>query len=71
MTGMNGKVFRKAVTVMGLLAVIAGLFGCNKAPKHTLSEISEVSIACGHMDRSFGYLFWVHREQEKEHRLRK
>ena len=31
MTGMNGKVFRKAVTVMGLLAVIAGLFGCNKA----------------------------------------
>lgn len=65
MTGMNGKVFRKAVTVMGLLAVIAGLFGCNKAPKHTLSEISEVSIACGHMDRSFGYLFWVHREQDK------
>ncbi len=53
---------------MGLLAVLAGLFGCGKAPKpaqHQLSEISAVSIACSHMDHSFGYFFWVHREQDK------
>lgn len=53
---------------MGLLAVFAGLFGCGKSPKpaqHSLSEISAVSLSCGHMDRSYGYFFWVHREQDK------
>lgn len=53
---------------MGLLAVMAGLFGCNKAPKpaqHTISEISAVSISCGHMDYSFHYYFWIHKEQGK------
>ena len=52
---------------MGLLAVFAGLFGCGKSPKpaqHSLSEISAVSLSCGHMDRSYGYFFWVHREQD-------
>ena len=65
---MHGKVFWKTVTVMGLLAIFAGLFGCNKTPKpaqHELSEISGVSLSCGHMDRSYGYFFWVHREQDK------
>lgn len=53
---------------MGILATLAGLFGCSKSPKpaqHTISEISAVSIACGHMDRSYGYYFWIHREQDK------
>ena len=65
---MHGEVFRKTVTVMGLLAVFAGLFGCNKTPKsaqHELSEISAVSLSCGHMDHSYGYYFWIHLEQDK------
>ena len=65
---MSSKFFRKAVAVMGLLAVLSGLFGCQKAPKpaqHTISEISAVSIACAHMDYSYGYYFQIHREQEK------
>ena len=65
---MCGKALRKAVAVTGLLAVFAGLFGCNKTPKsaqHELSEISGVSLSCGHMDRSYSYCFWIHREQDK------
>ena len=65
---MYGKFLKKAVAVMGILTVLSGLFGCTKAPKpaqHTISEISDVSISCGHMDRSYGYFFWVHREQDK------
>lgn len=53
---------------MGILAALAGLFGCSKAPKpaqHELSEIRAVSISCGHMDRSYGYFFWIHPEQDK------
>ena len=65
---MFGKYIRKAVAVMGLLALLTGLFGCGKAPKparHELSEIREVSIACAHMDRSFGYYFRMHRDGDK------
>ncbi len=53
---------------MGILAALAGLFGCSKSPKpaqYTISEISAVSIACAHMDYSYGYYFQIHREQEK------
>lgn len=50
---------------MGLLTMLAGLFGCHKAPKptqHDLSEITAVSISCGHMDRRYGYFFWIRQE---------
>lgn len=49
---------------MAVFSLICGLAGCHKAPKpakHELSEISSVSISCGHMDRSYGYSFYVHR----------
>ena len=52
---------------MGLLAIFAWLFGCNKTPKpaqHELSEISGVSLSCGHMDRSYSYSFWLHLEED-------
>lgn len=65
---MYSKFFIKAVAAVGILAVLSGLFGCNKEPKpaqHAMSEISAVSIACGHMDYSYGYYFWIHREQDK------
>ena len=61
---MSSKFFRKAVAVMGLLALLSGLFGCQKTPKpaqHIISEISAVSIACAHMDYSYGYYFQIHR----------
>ena len=53
---------------MGLLALLTGLFGCGKSPqneKHTLSDISAVSIACTHMDRTYGYYFRAHKDQDK------
>ena len=65
---MHGKLFRKVVSVLGLIALFAGLFGCQKTPKpaqHIISEISAVSLSCGHMDHSYGYFFWVHQEQDK------
>lgn len=65
---MFGKHLRKAVAVVGLLALLTGLFGCEKSPKparHELSQISEISIACTHMDRSYGYYFRIHRDGDK------
>ena len=53
---------------MGILTVLTGLFGCNKALKpehHELSELSSISISCCHMDRSYGYCFGIHRNEEK------
>lgn len=50
---------------MGLFTVLAGLFGCNKAPgsaRHTVSDICEVSVSCGHMNRCYGYCFRIRRE---------
>ena len=44
-----------------------GLFGCSQAPKpaqHQMSEISAVSISCGHMDRSYSDSSWLHREED-------
>lgn len=51
---------------MAVLSLICGMFGCQKAPKpakHTLSEITAVSISCGHMDRSYAYSFGAHKEE--------
>ncbi len=65
MSGTNGKLFWKAVAAVGLLATLAGLFGCTKTPKppkHKISDISSVSISCSHMDRCYGYYFWVRRD---------
>lgn len=51
---------------MAGFSLICGLFGCQKAPKpakHGLSEITAVSISCGHMERSYGYSFRAHKEE--------
>lgn len=52
---------------MALLSLTCGLFGCRKAPqaaKHTLSDITAVSISCGHMDRSCCYSFCARKEAD-------
>ncbi len=52
---------------MAILSLLCGVFGCNKSnrpPKHTLSDITAVSIACGHMDRSYEYSFGIYKKQE-------
>lgn len=52
---------------MVLLSLLCGLFGCQGAPKaakHSLSEISAVSISCGHTDLRLCYSFWLRREEE-------
>lgn len=48
---------------MVILSSVFGFFGCQKSAKHELSEITSVSISCGHTDRRFGYSFWVHKEE--------
>lgn len=50
----------RAVLVLALLSFISGLFGCKgKTPRHSAKDIRGVSVSCGHMNRSFGYSFWV------------
>lgn len=51
---------------MALFSLTCGLFGCQRSPepaKHELSEIMSVSISYGNMDRSYGYSFRAHREE--------
>ena len=52
---------------MSLFAVLTGLFGCGepKTQQHSISEVTSVSIACGHMDRSYCYSFWLRKEGEQ------
>lgn len=54
---MNEKT--KAILAAALLSFVSELSGCTAPPKHTTTEISGVSISCGHMNRSYGYSFWV------------
>lgn len=56
------KFFRKTVTAVCLLSVLAGLFGCGKTQHHNVSQISAVSISCSHMDYSYGYHFLLRKE---------
>lgn len=47
---------------------LTALFGCVRAPKtakHNVSDITDVSISCNHMDYSYGYYFRIYHEQEK------
>lgn len=57
---------RKAVVLLGLMTVLAGLLGCTAKPRdaepvHDVSEVCAVSIGCGHMDYSFCYNFMLKR----------
>ena len=56
----------KAVLVVALLSFITGLFGCKgtTAPRHAAADVSGASISCGHMNRAFGYSFWVREDGE-------
>ena len=49
---------RKAVMLLALMTVLAGLLGCTAKPRdrepvHDISEVCMVYIGCGHMDFSF------------------
>lgn len=58
----HSEFFRKTVTAVCLLSVLAGLFGCGKAQHHEVSQLVSVSISCCHMDRRFGYSFFLRKE---------
>lgn len=50
---------------MTLFGFSCGLSGCKKEQRsesHKISEITAVSISCGHTDRSYGYSFWTHKD---------
>lgn len=50
---------------MALFSLICNLLACQKAAEnseHELSEITSVSISCGHTNRNNGYSFWVHKK---------
>ncbi len=50
---------------MALLTTLTSLFGCNTSQKkHGLSDITCVSVACGHMDRTMGYSFSAYKEDD-------
>lgn len=53
---------------MSLLSLVCVLSGCQKSPEaaqHNLSEITSISISCGHTDRSYGYSFSAHKKESK------
>ena len=61
---------RKAVILLSLMVVLAGLFGCTSEPRdaeplHDISEVCMISIGCGHMDYSFCYNFMLKRSAEE------
>lgn len=55
---------KAVLIVMALLSLFSGLFGCRgqTPPKHTAAELTGASISCGHMNRLFGYSFWVRKD---------
>lgn len=64
---MHIRKIRKAVCFIGMVSLLCGLFGCRRAPKppqHTLSELTGISLSCGHMDLSCSYTFFAHKAQD-------
>lgn len=60
----------KAVMLLSLMVVLAGLFGCTAKPRdgeplHDISEVCMVYIGCGHMDYSCCYNFTLKRSTEE------
>ena len=58
--------FIKAALCMGLIMLLSGVFGCSCSPactkqKHSISDISMLSMACSHMCYSYGYSFSLER----------
>ena len=51
--------------VMSLLAFLAGLFGCTKAPAHETSQLRAISISCGAMNYSYCYSFSLYRQEDQ------
>ena len=61
---------RKAVMLLALMTVLAGLIGCTAKPRdaepvHDISEVCMVSMVCGHMDYSCCYDFMLKRGAEE------
>ena len=50
---------------MSLLAFLAGLFGCTKAPAHETSQLRAISISCGAMNYSYCYSFSLYRQEDQ------
>ncbi len=52
---------------MSIVSVILGLFGCagtSESPKHSLSELTSVSVGETGSDQTGGYSFWIRLEDE-------
>lgn len=58
---MKNNIAFKAVLIVTMLSLLCGLFGCGKA-RHKISDITSVSLSCGHMTAGFGYSFWIRKE---------
>ena len=66
---------RKAVILLILMVVLAGLIGCTAKPRdaepvHDISEVCMVSMGCGHMDYSCCYNFMLKRSAEEAEEAR-
>lgn len=51
------RVLRKAVLLLAIVTVLAGLFGCSARPEPPAGELAVVSAAGGHMSRTDSYSF--------------
>lgn len=51
------RVLRKAVLLLAIVTVLAGLFGCSARPEPPAGELTVVSAAGGRMSRTESYSF--------------
>lgn len=49
----------KAVTVLAIVSMLAGLLGCKSRNEYTVADIESLSISCGHMDLRKSYSFGI------------
>ena len=61
----SGKGIRRLAAVMSLFAFLAGLLGCTKEPEYEVSQLRAIAISCSHMDRRYGYSFFLHQEEDQ------
>lgn len=62
---MKTKLLIKAVMLVAALSLLCGLTGCKKKTEYSVGDIISVSTACGHMDYSRSYSFYIVKKGER------
>lgn len=58
------KTICRVVTIVGIISIIIGLFGCKNEPEYTVADIKSFSVSCGSMDNRQSYSFKIFQESD-------